>query len=252
MIEKTRGFIIRRKVYRDTSLLLTIYTSDFGKIEGLVKGVRKIEDYGRYDGVVDLFSNYEVILYPRRTGLSLFVQFYLLDSYWDIIRDYSKFNIICSGIELLNYIMQPFDTNIKVYNLLASFLKAMSQSRREVMFYAFIIKLLKFSGFNPRINECLKCGDKIYSRGYFSNSEGGLLCPKCAFKESDLLDLSPGTVKTLNFIEQESYLKSSKLFLSPEVKRELETLLYNFICYHISFIPRGWHVVDTKLEFNNV
>ncbi|OQX83394.1 MAG: hypothetical protein B6D53_02575, partial [Candidatus Omnitrophica bacterium 4484_49] len=45
MIEKTQGYIIARKIYRDTSLLLKIYTREFGKIEGIVKGVRKIDDY---------------------------------------------------------------------------------------------------------------------------------------------------------------------------------------------------------------
>ncbi len=240
MIEKTRGFIIKRKVYRDTSLLLTVYTCDFGKIEGIVKGVRRMEDYGRYDGIIDLFSNYEVVFYPRKSSLALFVQFYLMESYWDIINEYPNFSMVCSGIELLDYITQPYEANLQVYNLLTFFLNEFSSNKRDVIFYAFIIKLLKFSGFNPQINRCFKCQNKIQYRGYFSVQEGALVCSKCSLKEGNLVPVSSGTIKSINFLERAPYANIKRLLLAREIREELRKIIFEFVSYHISFIPRSW------------
>ncbi|MDP8233669.1 MAG: DNA repair protein RecO [Candidatus Saelkia tenebricola] len=240
MIEKTKGFIIKRKVYRDTSLLLTVYSYDFGKIEGIVKGVRKIEDYGRYDGIIDLFSNYEVVFYPRKSKFALFVQFYLIESYWNIIKKYDNFSTVCSGIELLNYMTQPYENNTDIYNLLMFFLNESSSRERDVIFYAFIVKLLKFTGFSPQINKCFKCQNKIQYRGYFSVREGVLVCPKCSFKENDLVPISSGMIKSINFLERESYDNIKRLVLTRQVKEELGKVISEFVSYHISFVPRSW------------
>ena len=240
MIEKTRGFIIKRKVYRDTSLLLTVYTRDFGKIEGIVKGARRMEDYGRYDGIIDLFSNYEIVFYPRKSSLALFVQFYLMESYWDIIKEYPDFSMVCSGIELLDYITQPYEANFQIYNLLAFFLNEFYSQRRDVVFYAFIIKLLKFSGFNPQINRCFKCRNKIQYRGYFSVQKGVLVCLKCGLKEDNLIPVSSGAVKSINFLERASYANIKRLLLAPDIEEEIRKIIVKFVSYHISFIPKSW------------
>ena len=114
MIEKSKAFIIRRKIYRDTSLILKVYTDNFGKVEGIVKGIRKIEDYGRYDGLIEFLSNYETIFYRRRSGRALFVQFHLLNSYGEVFENYYRFVLCCSALEFLDYIMQPYEKNIEV------------------------------------------------------------------------------------------------------------------------------------------
>lgn len=43
----------------------------------------------------------------------------------------------------------------------------------------FIIKLMLFSGYQPCMNECVKCGETDNLK-YFSSEDGGVLCSKCA------------------------------------------------------------------------
>ncbi|MDD5614121.1 MAG: DNA repair protein RecO [Candidatus Omnitrophica bacterium] len=246
MIEKTRGYITKRKIYRDTSLLLTIYSYDYGKIEGIAKGARKIDDYGRYDGILDLFSEYEVVFYPRRQRLALFVQFYQLDSFWEHIRDYEKFVTICTAMELLNYIAQPYEQNHQIYNLLEFFLKEVAVEKTDIIFCAFVIKLLKFSGFSPQIDECLKCKNKIDYHGGFSVSEGSLFCLKCGGGKPGLIPVSSGTIKSINFLKEESYSNIKRFELAPKIKSELEGIIAQFMHYQISFLPRLWQELNVQ------
>ena len=247
MIEKTQGYIISRKIYRDTSLLLKIYTREFGKIEGIVKGVRKIDDYGRYDGLLDLFSEYEVVFYRRRRSeLKLFVQFYLLNSCWDFTRDYKIFCVLSSGFEFLDFIMPWEQPSGKVYELIGEFLNCLDVRSVESYYYAFLFKLLKLSGFNPQIDECILCGEKVLGEAYFSIHEGGLICSRCKDRIRNLRKLSPGVIKSINFLEQEPWINVSRLKLSTEVKRELKKLVRDFIGFHLDYIPRTWGLLDRE------
>ena len=246
MIEKTKAFIINRRVYRDTSLLLTLYSYDFGKIEGIVKGVRKIQDYGRYDGILNLFSSYEVVFYPRKSKFSLFVQFYLLNSYWDSIRDYSKFSTLCSAIELLNHIMQPYEDNKDVYNLIDFLLNEISTDRTDIVFYTFLLKLLKFSGFSPQINECINCSKKIEYKGYLSISEGALYCSKCSSKRSGLTSISSGVIKSINFLKDEPYANIKRFLFTSQVRIDLENIIAKFLEYHLAFTSKSWSELNSQ------
>ncbi len=246
MIEKTKAFIISRRIYRDTSLLLTLYSHDFGKIEGIVKGVRKIEDYGRYDGSLDLFSNYEVVFYPRKSKFALFVQFYLLESYWESIRDYSKFSTLCAAIELLNHIMQPYQINRDIYELINFLFEEISTNKTDIIFYAFLIKLLKFSGFSPQLNGCINCNEKINYGGYLSISEGALYCLKCGREKGGLISISPGVIKSINFLEDESFDNIKRFLFTSKVRMDLESIIVKFLEYHLSFSSKSW----SELNYN--
>ncbi len=249
MIEKTCGFIISRRLYRDTSLILKIYTRDFGKIEGIVKGVRKIEDYGRYDGLLNLFCEYEVIFYRRRSELKLFVQFYLLNSWWELTQDYNTFCIASSGFEFLNYIMPPEQPSRAIYELTGEFLKWIIKGSPEIFYYAFVLKLLKFSGFNPQIDCCLICGRKIFPDAYFSICDGGIICDRCKKSSSNLHPISPGVIKSIIFLEQKSWEDISRLRLTFDVKEELHRLLKDFIGFHLNYTPRALTVLENEVVF---
>ncbi|MBU0880811.1 MAG: recombination protein O N-terminal domain-containing protein, partial [Candidatus Omnitrophica bacterium] len=61
-IQKSDGILLRRQDLRETSILLTFYTRDFGKIKGIVRGVRGPRAiFG--GGAYELFALDEIIFY---------------------------------------------------------------------------------------------------------------------------------------------------------------------------------------------
>jgi recombinational DNA repair protein (RecF pathway) len=40
MIPKTEALVLNRRAFRETSLIAEFYTRDFGKMSGLLKGIR--------------------------------------------------------------------------------------------------------------------------------------------------------------------------------------------------------------------
>src|SRR3989338_2409031 len=70
-INKTGAIVLRTRELRETSIIATFYTGSFGKINGVVKGVRG----GRAQyagGALELFALDEIVFYERK-GSDLFL-----------------------------------------------------------------------------------------------------------------------------------------------------------------------------------
>ena len=64
-IQRSGAIVLRSHALRETSLILTYYTKDFGKIKGIVRGVRGPHaQYG--GGSLELFAHDEIIFYERK------------------------------------------------------------------------------------------------------------------------------------------------------------------------------------------
>src|SRR3989338_5093583 len=63
-MRKTEGIVLKRQEVRETSLILTLYTRDLGKILGLVKGVRGMR--AAVPWYLEPFSLQSIVVYERR------------------------------------------------------------------------------------------------------------------------------------------------------------------------------------------
>ena len=64
-IQKSEGILLRSQNLRETSIILTFYTRDFGKIKGVIKGARgAATQYGR--SAFELFALDEIVFYERK------------------------------------------------------------------------------------------------------------------------------------------------------------------------------------------
>jgi len=57
---KTEGIIIKRNNFLEASLILDIYTKDYGKVEAVARSARKVK--GKLKGHLELFLDTELIL----------------------------------------------------------------------------------------------------------------------------------------------------------------------------------------------
>jgi len=77
-IEKSQAIVLKRQKLRETSVLATLYTKDFGKISGVMKGVRGIQN--KSVNFLEPFTLCEVVFYKnKRGGLYTISQCDLLD-----------------------------------------------------------------------------------------------------------------------------------------------------------------------------
>jgi DNA repair protein RecO (recombination protein O) len=237
-IQKSEAIVLRRQDLRETSLILTFYTKDFGKIKGIVRGVRGARSQSAASGgCLELFAHNEIVFYDRKNADIFTVsQCDLIDFFNPVRSSLERLSYASYMIELLDSVTstQDNDASAKVFDLLLSSLKLLAgpASAKRVA-RIFEIKILSRLGLMPALDSCVLCGAGASKAFNFSLREGGLICGKCLSRDPNALKILPGTAKFMEHIRGLDFDKVERIKVAQEVGRELEEILRKFLDYHI-------------------
>ncbi|MFA5087428.1 MAG: DNA repair protein RecO [Candidatus Omnitrophota bacterium] len=233
MILKTEAIVLKSFDFRETSRIATFFTKDYGKVKGILKGIRK--DHKKFGSHIDKFSVNDIVYYhSRHSDLHLVSHCDLKNFYFPIREDLKRSLAANYLLELVEGLLPAEEPNRDIYQLMLDYLESL-QSIGDInrLVYVLQIKLLLLSGFKPHLDSCLKCGKKIHGKAKFSVHLGGLVCLNCNLPEATFTVISSGTVSSILHIERNDWPISLKLGLSPSCKRELKYVLNNFLVFHL-------------------
>lgn len=235
-IQKTEGILIRRQDLRETSLILTFYTKDFGKIKGIARGVRgsRAQTLGG-GGAFEILSLDEIVFYERKSGdIFTISQCDLVEFFVNVRGSLERLSYATYIAELLDSVTSLGDANDEAFSLLLNSLNLLSGavSPKRVT-RIFEIKLLNLLGLMPALDNCVHCGQYASSAIRFSLRHGGILCRKCADSDKQALSIMPGTVKFIEHIRVLPFEKVERIKVAHEVGAELEITLRKYLDYHI-------------------
>ncbi len=231
MICSTPAVVLRTFDFRETSKIAVFFTRDFGKVKGVLKGIRR--DPRKFGSSLPLLSLNHIVFYRKRhSEIHLVGQCDLLDDFeirGDDLRSFSYAHF-CS--ELMDLLMPLEDANPAVFALVLEFLRALKKPPHD-MRNVFMIKILALSGFKPHFDSCLSCETPLTSEAFFSLQKGGLLCRRCLSADFASAAVLPGTIASILYIERSSWADCLRLKLMPGVRRQLEEILHCFVRFHV-------------------
>ncbi len=174
---KSHAFVLKTQDFRDTSLLAHFYTRDFGKIHGIIKGIR--DQRARFGSMLEPFSMNEILFYRKRRGgdLHLVTQVELLKLYPAVRADLTQLSYASYLIDLLDQITELEEPHAEVFDLLQESLTFLGEGlspRRTARIFE--VKLLESLGLMPEIRACVICQTPDPDPAFFRASMGGLLC----------------------------------------------------------------------------
>ncbi|MCX8056720.1 MAG: DNA repair protein RecO [Ignavibacteria bacterium] len=236
-ILKDRGFVLKKKKFRETSKLITIFAENAGKINLVAKGVRTPKS--KTSAVLEPLNLIEFVYYDKPTrDLQYISSAEFIDDFSNIKSDYEKIKIAYAVIELTNYFSHEGQVNNELFDLVYNTLVSLDKNQRPNfnLFIDFIIKLCEISGYPAYTGECPSCHKPIdlmkddfqFTRNY------GVICLNCKNYSNSLINLDSETKKML------------ALFLSGQVSDEeysekfkhLYLPLLEFLQYHVEEIKR--------------
>ena len=230
---KTQAFILKTQDYRDTSILGDFYTREFGKIKGIVRGVRDAR--GRYGSTLEPFSLNEILFYKRRRGgdLHQVTQVDLVDLFPQVREDLERLSYASYFIQLVNELVEVEENNAKIFDLLSDslqFLSSGASAKRSARIFE--LKLFELLGLMPEIGACVTCQTESPDPAYFNVPSGGLLCRNCRSAEMSF----PVSKGALNFLEHVQRSEIKDLYhvkVAQGVGEELEKILRRFVDFHL-------------------
>ena len=246
-IQRSEAIVLSRYDLRETSLIANFYTKDFGKVCGVLKGIRR-EPY-KFASTLELFSYNEIIFYQKRnSSVHLISQCDLRENFDKIRQDILKVGVGSIIVELLEAIMPQEDPNSEIFDLSLMAIRELEASRDpDKIRTIFKIKLLALSGFKPHLDSCVSCGFKLFSESKFSLALGGLLCDRCSSKDLRARSIFRGTIASILHIEKNDFKINLNLGMNPEIKKELELVLDSFLNFHLGKELRSQKVMN-KME----
>lgn len=232
-IQTTEGIVLKKQNLRETSIIMTLFTKDFGKLSGIIKGARGPKAV--IGNNPQLFSLNSIVFYERkRSNLNSISQCDLKVFFEDIRNDLEKTVYADYFLELVDFVTIEGDVNKDIYQLLLNSLNLLSKpvsSKRVAR--VFEIKLMDISGFMPEFKECTDCEKIVQNDARFSLRLGGLLCGDCEKKDRAAIKISKGTINFIEHVRKSPYERISRIKVSQNVGKELEGFLRRFVDYHI-------------------
>lgn len=239
---KAEAIILKARNYSEADKILTLFTKEYGKVEALARGVRKIKSKNR--GAVQPFSRSQIMLYKGRT-VDTVTQCELIEGFPEI-----RSNLDCLAYagyltELTNLLQPEHEQNVELYYLLLAALHLMasavftpplegvnaSNESPEMVARWFEVRLLNLLGYQPVLESCVICSKKIMPglALKFSADSGGVLCPDCYQFDLQAMAVRQGTVavwKQLAVIEPRHL---GRLKVTQQDRELLAAVLTHFI-----------------------
>lgn len=241
MIQNSEGILLRKKDIRETSILLTFYTKEFGKILGVMKGLRS-QKVGQYCVTPQLFSLNEIVFYEHPKKDIYTISTCDLKDFFAPIRE-DLFRIIYATyfVEMIDLMTPLGQKDERIFFLLLNCISALkTQASVKRIARVFEIRLLDYVGLVPVLDRCVVCSKKNEDRNFvrFSLSYSGVVCDGCAKTSSSILNILSGTVRFIKQILRQNWDIAMRIKVSEKVGKDLESFLKRYILFHLQIKPR--------------
>jgi DNA repair protein RecO (recombination protein O) len=148
--ERADGVALRTQPLTESSLLVTWYTREFGKLKTIAKGARRLKSPFR--GKIDLFYRDEIVFLPSQRGdLHLLHDCFLENPHAKLRGSIEALTAASYVGEVLNLATEPEDPDTTLFDILVATLDALEVERgRAALILWFELHLLSASGWTPK------------------------------------------------------------------------------------------------------
>jgi len=163
-VETTPAILLRRTRFGDTSLIITWFTREHGRLKTVVKGA--LRPKSKFSGVLDLFFACEIsFARSAKSELNTLREAELRESREGLRSDYSRVALASYFVELIELATEPEHAAPEIHDLLVrafGHLDTQPASRRALLhFEAELVRLLGIQ--HPRLTPIVALG-RAYHR----------------------------------------------------------------------------------------
>src|ERR1041385_980941 len=147
--ERAEAIVLRTQPVTESSLLVTWFTREFGKLKTLAKGARRPKSPFR--GKIDLFYLDEIVfLRSRRRDLHLLHDCFLEDPHVKLRGSVRTLAAASYACELVEIATEPEDASPKIFEMLRDLLDAVERRADAALLIWFELQLLAAVGWKPK------------------------------------------------------------------------------------------------------
>lgn len=233
---RSQGLILKKRNVAEADQLFIVYSKEFGKLEVLGRGIRKISSKLRPG--METFCLSEIEFIQGKTYKTL-TDAILTEKFKNLRKDLAKLSIAYKITGVLHNLIHGQEPDQRLWNLLLKIFERLNGSsfkikNPELIYYYFLWNVFSILGYEPELYHCSSCQGKLKPKNlYFIPKEGGVVCQNCFKKEQSGKRIEPEIVKILRIIIG----KGPRIISRIKVEREHLKALKRVSGDYLSFVP---------------
>jgi len=238
--EKSLAIVLRTVEFSETSLVVTLFTREFGKIGALAKGGRRLK--GSFESALDLLALCRIVfLHKSSDALDLLTEAKLLRRFRPPGRELFNLYTGYYVAELLAGLTDEDDPHPRLFDLADETLEALIAGRdaRQRIIH-FELGALRLLGHVPSFHTCVECGAAVRPAGRvaFGVLDGGVLCGKCRGGKQQVVSLSAGALRTMTQLADLGTSGRQRIEIDSRTLGEIRSVLNHYITNLLGREPR--------------
>jgi DNA repair protein RecO (recombination protein O) len=220
-VYQTAGIVLRQRRLGEVDKVITLYTANFGKVEAVAKGVRRVKS--RLAGHVEPLNHASYLLAHGR-NLDIITQAQTIETFQPLREDLGRLSRALYAAELVDRATEERAENFALYRLLLDALRRLARAGDlDLVLRHFEVALLDLLGYRPQLRECVSCRRAIEDGAvWWAPGLGGAVCDACHPPETPLNALSTNALRVLRLLQDGGFRDASRVELSPELSAEIE------------------------------
>lgn len=238
--EKATAIVLRTSDFSESSLVVTLFSREMGKVRALAKGAKRLK--GPFEGALDLLGLCRIVFLRKSSeGLDLLTEAKLLRCFRPAGHDLGSLYGAFYTVELLDDLTHDYDPQPDLFDLADDTLAALSAGEpvaRRVL--RFELGMLRILGHLPALESCAECGRPIAIAGRlpFAPIEGGLLCGGCRPGKTQVAVVTAAAVRIMAQLASSERQAWRRLEIDRRVLGELRGIMNFFIAHLLGKKPK--------------
>lgn len=238
---KTEGIVLRVRNLGEADRLVTLYTKEYGKINTVARGARRIRN--RLLGPTLPFTHGRYLIFPNK-GLHNLSQAEIIHSGQTLRDDLEKLAYASYVTELLDASTPEEDPTEGVFPLLAGTLSLGERGRFNLAVRAFEIRLMRELGYEPELYHCLNCHTELHNQLHFTE-QGGVVCQDCIGHFPGYLPISNGTWELMKRLLEWDFSRLGILHPAPGNIGEMTRLMRRYLDFRLEYPLKSLDFLET-------
>ena len=174
---KTDALLLKAADYGENDKLVTLFTSERGKIVASMKGVKKATAKLKFAAQPFSFAEY---VFAARAGRYTVVSAALHEGFYGLREDIEAFYAASCVTELSDALLLEGMENKRLLVAALKALKEIEEGEHTRPLVSFFLTALQEAGYTVTAGDCPVCGNKLRGRMAFDMQSGCFTCAACS------------------------------------------------------------------------
>lgn len=242
------AIILSRRDFREYDQIISLYTKEKGKMELLVRGVKKI--LSKNTAHLEPCSYVEADIVPGRE-IDHLIRVQPIEFFPWIRSNLSASIVVQQAVSLFDTMIEVREPDQRLFQLLKSWLLVFEKTHDvHVLFLdSFVLKLFTLLGISPVVDQCVVCGKpyaQIMAQDIANGTEsfrpgfyfagGGLVCQPCRVDKlrvgEDVFIVGLKEVSDMDILLRAEWQVIRGVNMDQSAYQRMHDLIYRFVIFH--------------------